>query len=216
MPQQTVKVVGRGNRPNAGAYPVGLECSGILHETMHLLGLVDEYHDTPNLHDPLMDCRPAAPRDSIMSNDREAEAATKTQTAWAVEMCKCPVKGSACWKLAEKNNGKKCPEGTTSFLQNFDPRIKTSLNALNSDEAFVLDERRQPNGVAPPGRDSVLYPAHFRAITEPGCADVNSTYYSCVANAYRSSTSATFADPEGKGCLPKPTACQWGSFQWLQ
>jgi hypothetical protein len=79
---------------------------------------------------------------------------------------------------------------------------------LNSSEAFVLNDVKVPNGTAPADHTSALYPAHFRAVTEPGCGDVNKDYYDCVQNAYRNS--------KAQGCLAKPEACRWGKYKWLE
>lgn len=210
IPVQSISVVAKGKRASAFAYPSDVGCPTILHELMHLLGLVDEYYDTPGLHEPMSDCRPNGPADSLMSREDSAVQSTLPSTAYSVEMCQCDVKGDACWALAEKNRGDKCPAGTTSFLKDIPPDVKTSLNVFNTSEAFALNDKRIPNGVAKAAHTSMLYPAHFRAITEPGCRDVNENYYGCVINAYRSSKSTT------GGCLPKPEACKWNSHKWLE
>jgi hypothetical protein len=211
IPVSRISVVGKGKRPNSVSYPSDIGCSTILHELMHLLGLADEYFDTPGPQDPMNDCRPAGPEDSLMSHEEYAVSSLIPGVAFAVEMCKCAVKGDACWELAQKNKGDKCPATTTSILKDIPPDTKTSLNVFNTSEAFALNENRIPNRMAAAAvHTSVIYPAHFRAITEPGCRDVNDTYYRCVLNSYRSSKGVT-----PQGCLPKPEACKWNSHKWL-
>ena len=109
-------------------------------------------------------------------------------STFALEMCKCEKVGPACWELNQKNDGKgkACPSGTSSFLRNVDPDMKVSLNALNSPEMFVLNEENQLRAAdSSPKVRSTMYPAHFRAITEPGCRDVNENYYACVPQFQR-------------------------------
>jgi hypothetical protein len=146
-----------------------------------------------------------------MNDAWDLDAKLGPQFAWGVEMCRCEKTGTACWDLAEKNDGSKCPSGTTSFVHELDPAMNVSANALNSGESFVLNEKKVFTGIAPATHTSALYPAHFRAITEPGCRDVNGSYYGCVINAYRSSKAA---GPAG-ACLPQPEACKWRSHKWL-
>jgi hypothetical protein len=217
VPVFAVEVVAPGTRAHVDAYPSDISCPVVLHEVLHVLGLPDEYADRPAVNEALKDCRPSAPSDSVMSNQWEALEKLGPQTRYSVEMCRCDKKGDACWELNQKKDGKKCPPGTTSFLKPLDPDIKTSLNVLDSSEAFTLNETKIAAGTAPPAHVSALYPAHFRAITEPGCRDVNESYYACAVNAYRySKPPLGAAGDDGQGCLPKPEACRWGSHKWLE
>jgi hypothetical protein len=66
---------------------------------------------------------------------------------------------------------------------------------------------------------SLLFPAHFRVIVEPGCAELNSVYYACAKNAYLASTvseALKALNLTEMGCLPKPPECADGKFDWLK
>lgn len=70
---------------------------------------------------------------------------------------------------------------------------------------------------------SVLFPAHFRAITEPGCDDVNRLYYRCASNAYRFSKPFPkewldygVKELDYQGCLNVPPECGQNSEAWLK
>ncbi|OFZ82101.1 MAG: hypothetical protein A2583_12025 [Bdellovibrionales bacterium RIFOXYD1_FULL_53_11] len=102
-------------------------CSTIIHELLHLTGLVDEYYD------PKYRCRHYGPDQSIMSDHERAFYTAGLH-----------------W-------------------------IK-KLFRLKSDP-------------------SILRPAHFRAITEPGCTDRNPLYYRCIYDAY-----GQFKRNGGRGC----------------
>lgn len=215
IPEQEIQIMGYGFRSNSHQYEANIICPVVLHETLHLLGLVDEYAHKPAMHEDYHDCRPAAPPDSIMGSHLKAELALIPTTIYEIEMCACEKKGTACWELSTKSDGKKCPPGSKSVFEKVDPAIRTSLNAMNTNEKFVLDlGRMRESGETLPPKESILYPAHFRAITEPGCRDVNEAYYSCGQNAYRSSKPAS--GEEADRCKAVPNACRWRSFKWLE
>ena len=55
-------------RSNSGNWKYRPNCPLILHETLHLLGLVDEYQETDRVHGKLeYDCRALGPRRSVMN-----------------------------------------------------------------------------------------------------------------------------------------------------
>ena len=83
---------------------------------------------------------------------------------------------------------------------------------MNNEEAFALNEKQLPLPASSLPHDRSLYPAHFRAITEPGCDDVNGSYYSCVAFNNRFSK----VDPAKATCPEKGEGCKWGSHKWLE
>lgn len=114
-------------------------CPEIVHETFHLLGLVDEYTETDLAAFPY-DCRASGPATSLMA---------------------------------------------------------APLSAYSE--------------LAAGSRDSLLFPAEFRAIVKPGCGDVNGTFYRCARNSYRTSL-----DRNGPGCLDVPVECRDGRTDWIE
>ncbi len=219
VPQRKIEIMPNGARSSSYQYAADASCSTILHEALHVLGLADEYPHKPGLTEVYKDCRPAAPNNSVMGNHYGALKSIEPRMGYSIERCKCDVEGAACWELAMKSNGKVCPAGTTSFFEKLDPGLKTSLNVLNNGKSFVLDAAKmKESGFEAPERESILFPAHFRAITQPGCKDVNKNYYDCSQNAYRFSKPAIPEELNSTafGCKPVPEACRWRSFKWLE
>lgn len=218
VPEQVIQVMPDGFRSHRFQYEADISCPVALHEVLHLLGLSDEYPHRPGLTEVHLDCRPAAPEDSIMGDHRQAIAVASPRPVYEIQFCLCELKGTACWELAAKSDGKACPKGSTMVWEKVDPTIRTSLNVLNTNERFVLDLGKvRESGFQAPVKDSILYPAHVRAITEPGCRDVNEAYYACSQNAYRFSKATAGVDlgDPALGCKPTPEACRWRSFKWL-
>lgn len=219
VPEIPIEILANGIRSNALGYEADISCPVVLHEMLHLLGLPDEYPDQPGLNEPHMDCRPFGPVNSIMRDHNQAEKALAPRPVYEVAMCECEVKGTACWELSAKSNGKECPKGAKLVYQKFDASMRTSLNALNTGERFVLDlAKMREAGFEAPKKQSIMFPAHFRAITEPGCRDVNDNYYQCSQNAYRFSkptAGVDLGDPS-LGCKPTPAACRFRSMKWLE
>jgi len=61
-------------------------------------------------------------------------------------------------------------------------------------------------------KNSLLYPGHFRTVTQPGCASSNKIYYTCANRAYATSGM-------GKGCPTPNTPSECSNSengQWLQ
>jgi hypothetical protein len=115
----------RSFRSNAAHWEAGPSCAVIVHETLHVLGLVDEYREIYRWAEegvPKYNCRSLGPRTSIMSSHERAFFAAG-------------LKG---------------------------------LAAL-----FGRD-----------GRSSLIAPAHYHAITAPGCEARNTLYYACASTAY--------------------------------
>jgi hypothetical protein len=65
--------------------------------------------------------------------------------------------------------------------------------------------------VAPPATATLLLPAQFRAITQPGCNAANRTYYSCARTAYSSVVPGT----PGSECPVRSAACLGAGASWL-
>lgn len=245
VPQQEIKIGSARLRSSSQHYERDANCAVILHEMSHLLGLVDEYDDpgfvprafletelenttTLERHKQTLlfqapsDCRAISPRASLMNWHEEA-AENSLQPKVKVERCFCE-KNTNCAQLAKASDGKACPKGTTPFSSMQEVKLGEEFHPAPDDaKSFVLRTNyAETVGKGSPGRSSLLYPAQFRAITEPGCEDVNWKYYACARNAYRFSA----ALPEEwdiyglqrldyQGCLPDPADCRSG-YEWLK
>ena len=83
MSRNTVQVWETLPRENSGNYSLAIPCSTVLHEVLHLTGLVDEYpEDDPDLG---YGCRIRPERLTIMGSDRQAAEALPSETNCVVQ-----------------------------------------------------------------------------------------------------------------------------------
>ncbi len=234
-------------RANSGRWNPNISCSVILHETLHILGLVDEYEETSDgaivtaegkvsfVEDlskadktsktfKKWDCRITGPRDSMMSS--QDKAFETVADMFTVKFCTCDdqlgvsmktKKGRLgalkCLKLVKtiKAGDKTCPVGTTASEHPWTAEeIKrlTIGQPLGSADNMILD-------IVPrkPVRASLLYPAQFRAITQPGCVEANKVFFQCTREAYKTSREHLGSDRCNVGL---PIECKNGSSDWLR
>lgn len=245
-PRVDVTIGGAVRRDTSHIWDDGIDCETTIHEVMHLLGLVDEYHETmegvyvspqgtanwtdQNATHPAYDCRIIGPDDSLMSHQSRAFDATQSERHRRV--CQCfdgarivrELTPACRASLAQVHPGdQSCPQGTrlkilnSRFYRENQSVAPPPLHPLHDYEA-LLDE-----SFTTAQRDSLLYPAQFRAITEPGCEAANHRYYQCARLAYftsdsvhailrRNSGYATFTGP----CPNLPACAASGSDQWLR
>jgi len=195
------------------------DCPTTLHESMHLLGLVDLYYEPTykNAAGQLQwNCRATAD-DSLMDSLAFAEYAS---SGFVENQCGCTT--AACSAILDKIDSvpSACPGGTdsdpftigmTQLDIDTDPAVQAKFQ---SEFAPLLKGQRTDQWVyrflvpAQPTQ-KVLYPAEFRAITQPGCSS-NTIYYQCSKNAYLTST-----ENGGSGCVNRPTICDQHG-QWLE
>ncbi len=183
-------------------------CPQLMHEVLHLYGLVDEYEE-PELGQ--FDCRAVGPTSSMMSFPGVAYEKVSSR----MEVIDCSCEGAddaaACRgeldKLTPASTACPAPSAelvTEAFLDLSDSRPATppGRTAPNTFRFF----RKNP-GLE---RASLLLPAQFNAIAHPGCG-MNRAYYRCALDAYRTSP-----EKGGKGCLAdRPASCSGGSVEWL-
>ncbi len=219
-----------------GSTQTAPDCPVILHELLHRLGLIDEYEETAIGHhvDPSTgglisgetgavgaytsaDCRSRGPEDSIMSNHIAAiDRASGRYSALScscgglpsreLETCRAGVAGMA-------ESATECPRyaagSSLASLPASPPPTAPQLTAYNNATPGLSADgntRTVRSHVAP---RSLLHPAHFRAITQPGCASANRGLYTCSRSAY-----ATSRAHGGDGCPRLPAVC--GTEAWLQ
>ncbi len=191
-------------RSHSRAYEKDIDCPAIIHELLHLLGLVDEYQEKWDTHPrakkgTLKDCRVLGPKNSIMSNHLEAIASLgqdrSQRYVHSVQSCFETAFGDwtnycqtdevlsniedpkAFLKEHTQTKGYKVgsPVTVSRNLLSKDPQsVSTRLTNFRSE--VLISKNVTPKTL----KDSVLEPAHFRAIIYPGCEKKNSVYYKCA------------------------------------
>ena len=134
VPKTEVGLVDEG-RANSHAWEKKMDCATVLHELLHLTGLVDEYKETESgySHDPISgqfkwkknnaellayDCRKLAKEDSIMSTQNAMWRLSQATKKNVLEFCKCGYDQSKCDQYTENKRvlyKKLHPSGTPFF-----------------------------------------------------------------------------------------------------
>jgi hypothetical protein len=154
IPANPIEVLPPGSRSHSSAWKEDIDCATILHEMLHVLGLIDEYEER------------------WMGYHSEGGQLKSTGLENFGEV---PIRSYNC-----RSHG---PESSVMYYQTY--------------------------AVAAAG--SLLSPAHFRAITQPGCAAANRLYYACTRDAYVTSSASL-----GEGCSRNtPPECRNAS-EWLR
>ena len=213
VPISTIKVKRDAIRENSHTYAAHTNCQTVVHEILHLHGLVDEYREeTTGVDvDPktgqvvyrndgggaalAFNCRALGPPDSIMRNQWAAFEALKDCEIREFNSQTNPTR--TCFPKDPAS-----PSGPTrGGNEKSEPR--DLIDGILDGAWKKVGEKK--------GRRSLLSPAHFNAITQPGCKDVNGLYYKCALNAYASSI-----DPrkDGTACWAVPPECQ-SPARWI-
>jgi hypothetical protein len=214
VPGVYIKIMGADHRSNSSEWNKYIDCPTIIHETLHLVGLCDEYKERSSgyVFDevdkvrrkvesgalfPQYDCRAIGPEDSVMRDQNEAIVSV----AGGVRYYPCEVFA---------NIDDVCLEDKAIVITNgnsdFSP-TPAMWGFPNSDEYYVKREEIKPT------KKSLISPAHFKVITRANCNRVNSVYNQCAQAAYKTSSFAS-GDPKDV-CPDIPKECQNGSTQWL-
>jgi hypothetical protein len=161
---------------------------------------------------PNYNCRALGPGDSMMSNQNDAYAAVKAHDI--LMTCSCSADDHACGKAIAKavtDKATACPAGSTRG-EVTEPAGKGNGLVGGSVGWDGKVGRVITSTFQPAKRDSLLLPAQFRAITQPGCRSVNRNYYDCASQAYVTSR-GNFG---GASCATDlPLACRGGVADWL-
>jgi hypothetical protein len=218
-------------------------CPLIIHETMHLLGLVDLYPETgigwaqdgsgkwievqSGATMTMDNCRSTAGTGSVMTSDMN-EYVERTQPSYSAMHCACET--SACAAILDRIQSvpESCPEGTASsdgktrVAWQFEMDTNPSALADFKSGYELMEKGVRHNRwdydflkTYPADVTSILYPAEFRAITQPGCAQANHLYLECSSNAYRTTEDHTpEAYKQDGGCINNtPVECH--DLRWL-
>lgn len=220
-----VQDIERSEVHTTSTFRVDAPCSTLLHEYFHMMGLLDEYKETKigyviNLQTNAIrqvskkpaelnnevfhtayNCRAVGPNDSMMALHSDAFAAVFGGRS--MTLCRC-VMGRLCASSMKTWNQSYCPPNTDRIELNTTEEGLEPLTEYYSDQKIKITRR-----VFNPTRSSLLHPAHFNVLTQPGC-ELNQDYYECSKNAYQTSQ-----DHGGSGCRSYPSSCANGSTEWL-
>lgn len=184
------------------------------------------------VHEARFDCRAIAPMASLMHWHVTAADQASVEKV-KEERCFCD-KGVSCRDARRKwsaesaakkpADAKACPKGSRLWTRMVElvPGAPYKPRPDDEESFHLRSDYDAATGKGRLGRSAILFPAHFRAVTEPGCEDVNWKYYACARNAYRFSKAPP---PEWErwgvkrldyqGCLPDPADCRTG-YDWLK
>lgn len=196
VPASTITLTQNRIRETANHYSLSINCPTIIHEILHLHGLCDEYREETigieidsrtgqftYVNSPgapiAFDCRHLGPERSVMRNAWAAVTDSRDWEKWEFEVCagaeQSQPSQNSCGNGAQKETHYTFIAPGTPFIE---PQLGTNFRILPGTE--------QRAGTRPRTLTSLLEPAHFRAITAPGC-DINARYYACSRNSQRSS-----------------------------
>jgi hypothetical protein len=196
-------------REYSNRYSTQSDCTAILHETLHLLGLPDEYDDDDVWGSwTRKSCRALGMADSPMKDPFiEHEDESFKNKRWA-KGCYCLPDKTNCPQVTDQElitarSTMTCPSGykyDETFVlgnlfgtgdnpeisaENFfstaiSMKVRPFMMSLDTPkvQVIVLQDKINPRG------ESLLYPAHVRAILFPNCFSKNEKYYTCSKEAY--------------------------------
>lgn len=188
-------------RANSLDWNSGLSCETIVHETLHHLGLVDQYQETDTAAIPgrwfqkaarLYDCRLVSARPTVMG-----QPLLEGRSRIAFCNCNWPrCTSQAPIVIESKTPTLNCPDGywlSPPIKDMTDADWSAHFKAVKSPTAYVRYRIALP--------EVTLLRAEAQFIIKPHCTRDNN-YLACVQNAYRTS----LADK----CLPLPESCAGG------
>ena len=162
-----------------------IDCNAILHEVLHLLGLVDGYEE----HDPAYgsQCRHLEPRESIMN--------TADVLGPFYDFVTCQKDTTQENSPLMINMGLDAEISCDTIGKNY-TGSREEMIRVQENTGFTI---RYSERSVPP----ILQRAHIRFITKPLCNEENEQYITCSQNAYQS---------EADGCYETPAYCSDGSY----
>ena len=204
-------------------------CPIFLHESLHMLGLVDEYHEgaigivpdktgvqpflytksSPDKDHTAFDCRSIGDPDSVMVDQAKAWGKSFGINSETTVQVTCECRSPTCHFTKIIPGIESCPNGSegvsaNQFLAGYSAGMVIGLKPIDDKHALFTSNPTHFSG------ESLLKPAHFNSIVHPGCT-VNIPYYSCARNAYRSSTAHG-----GTGCVETPSYCNSKTATWTK
>ncbi len=181
-------------RENSGSWKTSTDCSIMTHETLHLLGLADEYPETALGY--VID--PVTKRAREIKTLKEKQGVTLDRVSY--DCRQVTFAGSIMSN-----------QTTTFALARMDPTTGGPLTDPNT--LKQLEEAK----LKP--RSTILYPGQFETLIHPGCRAESGDYYECAQLTHASSFEF---DPKTETIKNTPEACgsnelrqRCASLAWL-
>jgi len=230
-PNVLINLGARQSRSNSRKYACDIDCPTMLHEILHLTGLVDEYkekvigvkidkdgnieyvHEGAESEDKAYNCRALGPTNSIMSNHYEAHVNVLPSLNQELVFCSCSEEVSDCKKkisreidvfTVNQSGTGKCPDGFKEInrtQQKGTPGYGGPLTGAPVGIPWFMVSKLISTDE--PKKDSILLPAHFNALLYPSCNVRNRRYFKCAAFEMKSGA-----------CMEKPRYC-FDAAEWL-
>lgn len=192
VPLKTVKILGPfGEKawPMDYQWPEDLECPLIIHEVLHVTGLVDEYK--------VSECSNVGPRDSIMNSGNYALAPRVDYVACVCDSDSCT---NQPYQVVPNSTELTCPNGWK--VDQIGKEASTNVPYLKNKDKRRYDSNRGTLIKTSPSKDqpvNALKTAQIFMITHPRCVHGN-PYLLCAGNAYMKK--------EDGECPPSPPECK--------
>ncbi|MGH1468468.1 MAG: hypothetical protein ACRBBP_06275 [Bdellovibrionales bacterium] len=185
-PSNRVRAVNYEVRHNSEQWGADIDCPTLIHEAMHLLGLVDGYKEQVREG---LECRHIEPMTSVMSS-----TTLPLNQRLDIFQCDYPNAQSMHEKIFNEHICTRQPSRSSVIWEG----NNYLLNSYNSSE-----KNRERYSQLLTKSSFTLSPAQTRLITKPFCDEENQKYLTCSENAYRGYS---------QGCIQTPEFCLDGSY----
>jgi|GEM_PF-4843169 hypothetical protein len=224
-----VKILSAKERSHSKGYAENIDCPAIVHESLHLTGLADEYVELAGGAKCRIDGSPSSIMGGALTLSDSLKSFEKRQLYSMVsgELCVC-ISPELC---SGKESSSRCDE--PGFAKRFhsihmavnngdqpDPTssLKRSVVAMNMSVGMGMTPNANSMAKTSPKilnmkvvnydsvpKESYLLPAHFRFITEPNCRASNKMYTNCGKQIWRVL--------DFTACPEMPDYCKNGEWQ---
>ena len=161
------------------------QCGPVVHEMLHILGLVDEYPEPNYLYGR---GRARGPQNSLMSEPHHHRSAWSIRIEWELEGIICLPKKSEIADLnfdeVKSKYSELCQQENSRGVTEKEISTKSKVDRIVQHYQKKSREKGQIFFYKIIEPEARLYPAHFRQILYPNCNKRNETYLKCARYAY--------------------------------
>ena len=169
-PINTIQITTPGSRPDAAHWPEDIPCEGILHEALHLAGLVDLYLETETARPINIDALTALLSET--SNVRQMTSGRRLRR----DHNNMPGDFTLIAEMIGASRAFDCRHlGSSNSIMAGGDIYQRLLTAMRRGESPQI---------------GILEPGEIRLLTNPFCGSTNRNYLDCASTAYTSSDEA--------------------------